>query len=84
MTSLRTKIKEYLTAGSLSYDDAETILALLQRARATTTYTPYVRANAYNNVFADISNQAQNFVLSFSCTASAYREKGKVNVATTL
>lgn len=84
MTALRTKIKEYLTAGSLSYDDAETILALLQRARSSTTYTPYVRANAYNNVFADISNQAQNFVLSFSCTASAYREKGKVNVATTL
>lgn len=84
MKSLRLKIAEYLKAGTISYDDAETILALLQRARMAPTYTPYVRANAYNNVFADVSNQAQNFVLTFSCVASAYREKGKVNVSTTL
>ena len=84
MLSLRNKVAEFLKSGALSYDEAETILALLQRARSRTNYSPYVRANAYNNVFADVSNEAQNFVLTFSCSASAYREKGKVNVATTL
>lgn len=84
MLSLRTKVADFLKSGELTYDEAETILALLQRARSKTNYSPYIRANAYNNVFADVSNEAQNFVLTFSCSASAYREKGKVNVSTTL
>lgn len=84
MLALRTKVADYLKDGSLSYDEAEAILALLQRARSQVNYSPYIRANAYNNVFADVSNEAQNFVLTFSCSASAYREKGKVNVSTTL
>lgn len=47
-------------------------------------YSPYVISNAYNNVFADMSNQAQNFIVSFSASATVNREKGKTNVPTTL
>lgn len=72
--------------GTISYERAEAILALLERTRSqiNTSYSPYIRSNAYNGVFADISNEAQNFVLTFSCSASALREKAKVNVSTTL
>lgn len=82
--SLRDTIAQYLKEGSITYEVAETILAVLQRSRPLTDYSPYIRSDAYNNVFADISHEAQNFVLTFSCSASAYREKSKVNVATTL
>ena len=82
--SLRGTIANYLKDGSITYEVAETILAVLQRSRPFTDYSPYIRSDAYNSVFADISNEAQNFVLTFSCSASAYREKSKVNVATTL
>lgn len=82
--SLRDTVANYLKDGSISYEVAETILAVLQRSRPYPDYSPYIRSDAYNSVFADISNEAQNFVLTFSCSASAYREKSKVNVATTL
>ena len=82
--SLRGTIANYLKDGSITYEVAETILAVLQRSRPFADYSPYIRSDAYNSVFADISNEAQNFVLTFSCSASAYREKSKVNVATTL
>lgn len=86
ITGIRTTLLALYKEGSISYDTLETLVALLQRIRdpEAMDYSPYVRANAYNNVFADLSNQAQNFVLTFSCTASVYREKGKVNVSTTL
>ena len=82
--SFRDTIAKYLKDGSITYEVAETILAVLQRSRPSPDYSPYIRSDAYNSVFADISNEAQNFVLTFSCSASAYREKSKVNVATTL
>lgn len=83
-TALRQKVEAYVKSNDLSYEDAETVIAFLTRVREIHDYTPYIRSNAYNNVFADVSNEAQNFVLTFSCSASVNREKGKVNVSTTL
>ena len=84
--SLRTMLAEALQSETISYERAEAVLALLDRSRSQidVSYSPYIRSNAYNGVFADISNEAQNFVLTFSCSASALREKSKVNVPTTL
>lgn len=67
-------------------DLKEAFFAFLDRSLQSNTalYSPYIQSNQYNNVFADISNTAQNFVLTFSCSMRANREKGKVNVATTL
>lgn len=70
----------------MSKDLKEAFFAFLDRSLQTNTavYSPYIQSNQYNGVFADISNTAQNFVLTFSCSMRANREKGKVNVATTL
>lgn len=68
----------------LSKDDAEAVYALLENVRLASNPDPYILANMYNDVFADISNQAQNFVLSFSCDMSALRQKSKVNIPNTL
>lgn len=70
----------------MSEDLKEAFFAFLERALQSNTavYSPYIQSNQYNNVFADVSNSAQNFVLTFSCLMRANREKGKVNVTTTL
>ena len=87
---LLTKIGDALTYAEehfdLTADEKESILAWLYSAEQTysSAFEPYIRSNAYNDVFADVSNTAQNFVLTFSCSMRANREKGKVNVATTL
>lgn len=75
-----------LSVAELPTDSKETFIAFLDRALQSNTavYNPYIQSNQYNNVFADVSNTAQNFVLTFSCSMRANREKGKVNVATTL
>lgn len=84
--TLRKAIQSFLQDGSITYERAEAVLALLERtiSQKSRSYSPYILPNAYNNVFADISNEAQNFVLTFSASASALREKSKVNVPTTL
>lgn len=84
--SIRDVIELGLKNDSISYERAEALLALLERTCSDVglSYSPYIRPNAYNNVFADISNEAQNFVVTFSALASALREKAKVNVPTTL
>ena len=84
LTNIRTNVASWLAGGNITYDVAEAILALMQRMRKSYSYSPYVRPNAYNGVFADQSNEAQNFVLTFSCRATALREKSKTNVTTTL
>lgn len=84
MKSIRTEVEELLTNDQLTYDEADALNALLFRMRSEVSYSPYVRPGAYNSVFADTSNEAQNFVLTFSATATALREKSKVNVSTTL
>lgn len=84
--SIREFIAAGLSEGSITYERAEAVLALLERTCSDVglSYSPYILPNAYNNVFADISNEAQNFVVTFSASASALREKSKVNVPTTL
>lgn len=70
--------------GTLSYADVEQIVAFLDQLTAESRYTPYVLSDRYNDVFADTSPTAQNFVLTLTCNMSAMRDKSKVNVPTTL
>ena len=84
MSEFRTKIEELLVAGTISAEGAEACLAFADSLIEDPNYSPYVISNAYNNVFADMSNQAQNFIVSFSASATVNREKGKTNVPTTL
>lgn len=74
------------SSGKITPEQAEQIYALLYVSEKPSTqdYDPYIKANAYNDVFADTSNEAQNFVVSFTADMMANREKSKVNVATTL
>lgn len=84
MSEFRNKIEELLVAGTISAEGAEACLAFADSLIEDPNYSPYVISNAYNNVFADMSNQAQNFIVSFSASATVNREKGKTNVPTTL
>lgn len=84
MSEFRAKIEELLVAGTISAEGAEACLAFADSLIEDPNYSPYVISNAYNNVFADMSNQAQNFIVSFSASATVNREKGKTNVPTTL
>lgn len=84
MSKFRAKIEELLVAGTISAEGAEACLAFADSLIEDPNYSPYVISNAYNNVFADMSNQAQNFIVSFSASATVNREKGKTNVPTTL
>lgn len=88
MNSLRAYIAGLPASGDsgMSNDLKEAFYAFLDRSLQSNTavYGPYVQSNQYNSVFADVSNSAQNFVYTFSCSMRVNREKGKVNVATTL
>nr|DAM54582.1 MAG TPA: Major capsid protein [Microviridae sp.] len=88
LVALRTYVGNLPPSGDsgMSADLKEAFFAFLDRAlqSGTAVYSPYIQSNQYNNVFADVSNSAQNFVLTFSCSMRANREKGKVNVSTTL
>ena len=84
--SLIALIEKELQGGNITPEHVEQLTAMLYNAQRTGSvdYDPYIKANAYNDVFADTSNEAQNFVVSFSADMMANREKSKVNVATTL
>lgn len=84
--SLIDVISSELQKGNITPEQSEQLTAMLYNAQRTGSvdYDPYIKANAYNDVFADTSNEAQNFVVSFSADMMANREKSKVNVATTL
>lgn len=71
-------------AGYISYEYLEALTSMVYRLQAQPNYTPYVLPNAYNDVFADVSNQAQNFVLTCTFSMTCNREKGKVNTPTTI
>ena len=71
-------------AGYISYEYLEALTSMVYRLQAKPNYTPYVLPNAYNDVFADVSNQAQNFVLTCTFSMTCNREKGKVNTPTTI
>lgn len=83
---IRQTIEQALTDGSLTYADAEALNAFLIGSlnSFTETFSPYIRSNAYNSVFADTSDDAQNFVVTFSASMSVNREKAKVNVPNTI
>lgn len=68
----------------VSEDVIEAWRSFIDNAVPTNNYAPYVRANAYNDVFADTDPDAQNFVLTFTANMSVNREIGKVNVPNTL
>lgn len=78
------ELQTAIQAGYISYEHAEALSALIYRSQADLYFTPYVLPNAYNDVFADISNQAQNFVLTPTFSMTCNREKGKVNTPTTI
>ncbi len=83
---IRADIKSALNSGELSYPDAEALVAFLESSiySPSQTFSPYVRSNAYNDVFADTSDNAQNFVVTFTASMSVNREKAKVNVPNTI
>lgn len=68
------------SSGALPQDVYETIVDFLNSLRETVDPSPYIRSDRYNNVFADVSPNAQNFVLTFSCEMKVRREKAKVNM----
>lgn len=78
------ELQTAIQAGYMSSENAEALSALIYRSQSDLYFTPYVLPNAYNDVFADISNQAQNFVLTPTFSMTCNREKGKVNTPTTI
>lgn len=70
-----------VTSGDLPQDVYETLVDFLNSLRENIDPSPYIRSDRYNNVFADISPNAQNFVLTFSCKMNVRREKAKVKYA---
>lgn len=77
---LLTRLSEQASSGALSQDVYETIVDFLNCLRQNVDPSPYIYSDRYNNVFADVSPNAQNFVLTFSCKMSVRREKAKVNM----
>lgn len=73
-------LSEQVAAGAFSYNIYETLVDLLNSQCEDVNPSPYIRSDMYNNVFADVSPNAQNFVLTFSCEMKVRREKAKVNM----
>jgi hypothetical protein len=84
VTDLRNDVANALNEGRISMEEAEQFVAFLNRMEFRPDYTPYVLPQRYNDVFADVSNQAQNFVLTCTFSMTCNREKGKVNTPTTI
>ena len=74
------KLAEQASSGALPQGVYETLVDFLNSLRENVDPSPYIRSDRYNNVFADVSPNAQNFVLTFSCKMSVRREKAKVNM----
>lgn len=74
------ELAEQASSGALPQNVYETIVDFLNSLRENVDPSPYIRSDRYNNVFADVSPNAQNFVLTFSCKMSVRREKAKVNM----
>lgn len=62
----------------------ETFRAFLETRSRTRNYSPYINCAFYNDVFADTSPYAENFVLTFAADMYATRDKAKVNTPTTI
>lgn len=82
LKTFASELQQAYQLGYISYEQMEGLASLFSRLQAQPNYTPYVLPNAYNDVFADVSNQAQNFVLTCTFSMSCNREKGKVNTPT--
>lgn len=78
------ELQQAYQAGYITFEQMDALVTLFSRLQALPDYTPYILPNAYNDVFADTSNQAQNFVLTCTFSMSCNREKGKVNTPTTI
>lgn len=76
--------KNGLTSTTLYRDDALTLISWPDRIERSINFSPYVDATAYNDVFKDISPDAQNFVATFTTGLYVNREKAKVNTPNTL
>lgn len=84
LKNFASELQSAFQAGYISYEHLEALTSMVYRLQAQPNYTPYVLPNAYNDVFADVSNQAQNFVLTCTFSMTCNREKGKVNTPTTI
>lgn len=84
VTQFPVSLQAALTRGDITFEEAEALTAMLYRVQFQPNYSPYILPNAYNDVFADTSNQAQNFILTCSFSMNCNREKGKVNTPTTI
>lgn len=84
LETFASELQQAYQAGYISYEQMSALAVLVSRIQAQPNYTPYVLPNAYNDVFADVSNQAQNFVLTCTFSMLCNREKGKVNTPTTI
>lgn len=84
LTEFASELNSAYQAGYIPYENMVALVAMINRVQANPDYTPYILPNAYNDVFADVSNQAQNFVVTASFSMNCNREKGKVNTPTTI
>lgn len=84
LQNFASELQSAIQAGYISYENAEALSSLIYRSQSDLYFTPYILPNAYNEVFADISNQAQNFVLTPTFSMICNREKGKINTPTTI
>lgn len=84
LADLRNDVAKALKSGWITMEEAEQFVAFLNRMEFKPDYTPYILPQRYNDVFADVSNQAQNFVLTCTFSMICNREKGKVNTPTTI
>lgn len=73
-----------LENGKLSESQVRSLLAFVEFTTKPGNYTPYIRTSDYNDVFADTSPLAENFVLTFAADMYATRDKAKVNTPTTI
>ena len=62
----------------------EAISGFIENSSNFKDFSPYIRTNAYNNVFSDKRHDAQNFVISLTNDIIVSRKKSKVNVPNTL
>lgn len=78
--------KEFVTAAGTNVDELslQRLTAFFKRIYVSPSSCPYVLCGDFNYVFYDQRATAENFVLDNVADIVVFREKSKVNVATTL
>lgn len=76
----------FITAGGVHIDERslQRLTAMFKRIYVRPSSCPYVLSGDFNYVFYDQRADAENFVLDNVADIVVFREKSKVNVATTL